>query len=103
MRVRNVSDPVYEPNSYGGPKADPSRGAEAGLCGSDRGMARAACTLREDDDDYGQAAAMVRDVLDDDARARLVANVAGHLLGWGVRAGAAARARILEKHRRETR
>ena len=29
MRVDNASDPVYAPNSYGGPKADPSRTAEA--------------------------------------------------------------------------
>lgn len=28
MRVHNVSDPVYAPNSLGGPKADPVRGAE---------------------------------------------------------------------------
>ena len=25
MRVQNVSDPVYAPNSKGGPKADPTR------------------------------------------------------------------------------
>ncbi len=25
MRVNNVADPVYAPNSYGGPKADPAR------------------------------------------------------------------------------
>jgi catalase len=81
MRVRNVSDPVYAPNSYGGPKADPSRSAEAGLWYCDGEMVRAAYPLREDDDDSGQAATMVREVLDDDARARLVANVAGQLLG----------------------
>ncbi|MDT7664795.1 MAG: catalase, partial [Pseudonocardiales bacterium] len=37
--------------------------------------------LRKDDDDYSQAGVMVREVLDDAARARLVNNVAGHLLG----------------------
>jgi catalase len=78
MRVKNVSDPVYAPNSYGGPKADPSRTAEA-LWYADGDMVRAAYTLRADDDDWGQAAALVRDVMDDAARERLVSNVAGHL------------------------
>ena len=34
---------------------------------------------RADHDDYGQARTQVREVLDDDARERLVSNVAGHL------------------------
>jgi catalase len=80
MRVQNVTDPVYAPNSYDGPKADPTRTAEA-LWYADGEMVRAAYTLREEDDDYGQAGVMVREVLDDAARARLVSNVAGHLLG----------------------
>ena len=29
MRMHNATDPVYAPNSYGGPQADPSRVAEA--------------------------------------------------------------------------
>src|SRR5882757_3179166 len=80
MRIRNAADPVYAPNSYGGPKADPSRTGEV-LWYSDGEMVRQAYTLRRDDDDYGQANIMVREVLDDAARDRLVANVAGHLLG----------------------
>jgi catalase len=43
-------------------------------------MVRTACTLPAEDDDFGQAGTMVREVLDDDARDRLVSNVAGHLL-----------------------
>jgi catalase len=78
-RMVNVSDPVYAPNSYGGPHADPSRADGAGLWASDGEMVRAAYTLRAEDDDYGQAGTMVREVLDDDARERLVSNVAGHL------------------------
>lgn len=42
-------------------------------------MVRAAYTLRAADDDWGQAGTMVREVLDDAARAPLVSNVAGHL------------------------
>jgi len=79
-RTVNAADPVYAPNSYGGPKADRSRTGEV-LWYSDGEMVRQAYTLRRDDDDYGQANIMVREVLDDAARDRLVANVAGHLLG----------------------
>nr|MBA2324620.1 catalase [Pseudonocardiales bacterium] len=77
-RTINASDPVYAPNSYGGPKADASRTNEV-LWHSDGEMVRTAYTLRAEDDDWGQAATMVREVLDDAARARLVGNVAGHL------------------------
>jgi catalase len=79
MRVATISDPVYAPNSYGGPKADPSRTDRAGLWAVDGDMVRSAYTLRRDDDDWGQPGTLVRQVLDDAARARLVSNVAGHL------------------------
>ena len=79
MRVANASDPVYAPNSKGGPVADPARAAEP-LWHLDGEMTRSASTLRLDDDDWGQAGTLVREVLDDDARDRLVSNAAGHLL-----------------------
>ena len=78
-RVDNVSDPVYAPNSYGGPAADPERYPEEAVWATDGQMVRAAYTLRKDDDDWGQAGTLVRDVMDDAARARLVSNVVGHL------------------------
>jgi len=43
-------------------------------------MVRSAYTLREADDDWGQAGTLVREVLDDAARERLVSNIVGHLL-----------------------
>jgi catalase len=79
MRTVNATDPVYAPNSYGGPAADPSRTDDAGLWAADGDMVRSAYTLRADDDDFGQAGTQVREVLDDDAHERLVSNVAGHL------------------------
>ncbi|HEY6794178.1 MAG TPA: catalase [Kineosporiaceae bacterium] len=79
MRVVNATDPVYAPNSYGGPKADPSLTDRAGLWAVDGDMVRSAYTLRPDDDDWSQAGALVRQVMDDEQRARLVSNVAGHL------------------------
>ncbi len=80
MRVEPVEDPVYAPNSYGGPQADPSQAAnEAGLWHADGDMVRKAYTLRKDDDDWSQAGTLVREIMDDEARGRLVQNVAGHL------------------------
>ncbi len=80
-RTENVSDPVYAPNSYGGPKADPSLTDDGGLWYADGDMVRKAYTLRKDDDDFGQAGTLVRDVLDDGERQRLVDNIVGHLKG----------------------
>ncbi len=79
MRVQNVSDPVYTPNSYGGPQVDPSLTDRAGTWAADGDMVRAAYTLHPEDDDWGQAGTMVREVLGDEQRARLVDNIAGHL------------------------
>jgi catalase len=79
MRTVNVTDPVYAPNSYGGPAADPSRTDDAGLWAADGEMIRAGYVQHAEDDDWSQPGTMVREVMDDDARARLVSNVAGHL------------------------
>ncbi|OBF34945.1 catalase [Mycobacterium sp. ACS1612] len=78
MRIHNVADPVYAPNSYGGPQADPARAAEV-VWSADGEMVRAANTPRAADDDWRQAGVLVRDVMDDAERRRLVNNVAGHL------------------------
>jgi catalase len=79
MRTENVTDPVYAPNSYGGPQADPIRGEDATKWHADGDMVRTAYALREDDDDFGQANDLVNKVMDDAQRERLVNNVAGHL------------------------
>ena len=78
MRMRNATDPVYAPNSMGGPAADPASAAEVHWA-SDGDMVRASYTLRKDDDDWGQAGTLVREVLDDEARERLAHNVIGHV------------------------
>ena len=79
MRVNNVSDPVYAPNSKGGPKADTAHNPTASWH-TDGDLVRTAYTLHPEDDDWGQAGTLVREVLDDAARERLVDNVVGHLL-----------------------
>ncbi|PPG84860.1 catalase [Rathayibacter sp. AY1H2] len=71
--------PVYAPNTMGGAHADPARAAESAGWETDGELTRAAATLHPEDDDFGQAGTLYREVLDDDARARLVANIAGHV------------------------
>ena len=70
----------YAPNSYGGPAADAANYGEPAGWETAGEMVREAYTLRREDDDFGQPGTMVREVLDDAARDRLVGNVAGHLL-----------------------
>ena len=71
--------PVYAPNSFGGPAASPE------AAGNDRGwendgdLVRSAVTLHAEDDDFGQAGTLVREVMDDAQRERLVANIVGHV------------------------
>jgi catalase len=71
------NQPVYAPNSYGGPKADPSFGeAVWGVEGAE--MVRHAYTLHSEDDDFGQPGTLWRKVLSDTDRDHLVANIVGH-------------------------
>src|SRR5699024_5986975 len=79
MRYYNTSDPVYAPNSKGGPKADTQRYGEAAGWHVEGDMVRAANTKHKEDDDWGQAGTLVREVMDEEERSRLVANVSGHL------------------------
>jgi catalase len=78
MRMQNVTDPVYAPNTYGGPQADPERYPEHAVWEEDIEMVRSAYALREDDDDFVQARMLIREVLDDEARTRLAGNIIGH-------------------------
>ncbi|SFR63978.1 catalase [Marinobacter daqiaonensis] len=79
MRVQKVSDPVYAPNSKGGPAADGERYPTDSTWETSGDMVRAAYTLREDDDDFSQANVLINKVMDDAARDRLVSNVVGHV------------------------
>ena len=81
MRVDNVSDPVYAPNSMGGPKADSERYPAVEVWSATGEFIRAAYTLRKDDDDWGQAGTLVRKVMNDAQRDLLVAHVVGALKG----------------------
>lgn len=81
MRINKVSDPVYAPNSKGGPAADGERYPTDSTWEANGQMVRAPYALRKDDNDYGQANDLVNKVMDDAARDRLVNNVVGHVSG----------------------
>jgi catalase len=78
------AQPVYAPNSYGGPRADPTKElptwwVEAAEIG------RYAYELHAEDDDFDQAGTLVRDVMSDSDRKNLASNIAAHA-GQGVSA-----------------
>lgn len=79
MRIENISDPVYAPNSKGGPSADSAKNPEVATWETHGDFVREAYTLRKDDNDFVQANTLIRKVMDDDARDRLVNNIVGHL------------------------
>ncbi|ASR38426.1 catalase [Prauserella marina] len=79
MRFHNPADPVYAPNSYGGPHADAELASEtASAYGVVDEVVRSAYRLHAEDDDYGQAGTLVRTVMDDAQRERLARNIIGH-------------------------
>jgi catalase len=86
------AQPVYAPNSYGGPKADPSKElptwwVEAGEIG------RYAYTKHADDDDTVQPRALYRDVMSPTDREHLVTNIVAHA---GDHVSPAIQARVIE-------
>ena len=77
MAYTSAPDPVYAPNSFNGPRADSS--LDEGSFGNVTGeIVRAAYSKHREDDDFIQPGTMYRNVLDEDAKARLVSNIAGH-------------------------
>ncbi|HVM67057.1 MAG TPA: catalase, partial [Acidimicrobiales bacterium] len=77
MAMWGAPDPVYAPNSFGGPQASAAVGDPSwGVAGE---IVRSAYTRRRDDDDFAQARDLYEKVLDTDSRQRLVSNIVGHL------------------------
>ncbi|MCT1998421.1 catalase [Brachybacterium muris] len=70
--------PVYAPNSYGRAWQEPQGPVDNGW-EADGTLVRSAYTLHPEDDDFGQAHTLVREVFDDAARERLVETVSGSL------------------------
>jgi len=75
----SADSPVYAPNSRGGAHADPARAAESGGWETDGEMTRAAATLHAEDDDFGQAGTLYRDVFNDAEKQSLLDQITGHV------------------------
>jgi catalase len=73
--------PVYAPNSFGGPHADPEKAPDGGIWDFDPTIVRAGYIEHAEDGDFTQAGTLVREVLNDEQRERLVNNIVGHVLG----------------------
>jgi catalase len=79
MRFTNAVDPVYAPNSYGGPHASVEAAGEvASSYGVEDAVTRSAYKLHAEDDDFGQAGTLIREVMDAGQRERLVQTVIAH-------------------------
>ena len=70
------SQPVYAPNSFGRSWSD-FEGKEENGWEADGDMVRSSYELHPEDDDFGQAGTLVREVFDDAQRDRLVETVSG--------------------------
>jgi Catalase len=70
--------PVYAPNSYGGPEADTDIGADIGWTVAAADLGRYPYEKHAEDDDFGQAGTLVRTVMNDTDREHLVANIVAH-------------------------
>jgi catalase len=69
---------VYAPNSHGGPEADPERGADLGWSVEAGELGRYAYKKHAEDDDFGQARTLYRQIMSDTDREHLVANIVAH-------------------------
>jgi catalase len=80
MRYVNPNDPVYAPNSYGGPTADQGLyTGETYLVAGD--VVRSAYAKHRDDDDFVQRRTLVEHVMSDEDRDDLVTNIAKYIKG----------------------
>jgi catalase len=80
MRYRhNGNQPVYAPNSCGGPKADPQRYRDPSWAVEAGEIMPTAYPAHKDDNDFIQPGMLYRDVMTPTDRDHLVGNIAWHL------------------------
>ncbi len=80
MRYAHAGNqPVYAPNSFGGPKADPERYSDPGWFAEAGEIMRTAYLKHRDDDDFTQPGALYRQVMTPTERDHLVGNLVWHL------------------------
>jgi catalase len=88
--VNRPHAPVHNYSKDGAMRVDNVNDREDAVWAADGDMVRAAYAPRRDDDDVSQPRKLINEVMDADARDRLVANVAGHV-------GACKRPDIIER------
>jgi catalase len=82
------NQPVYAPNSYLGPRADPLRYADPSWFVDAGEIVRSAATLHAEDNDFIQSGNLYRDAMTATERDHLVSNIVGHMgdgVDWQVR------------------
>jgi catalase len=80
MRFRhNGSQPVYAPNSYGGPRADPERYRDPSWFVEGAEIMRTAYEAHRDDNDFIQPGTLYRQVMTPTERDHLADAIVGHL------------------------
>jgi catalase len=72
------AQPVYAPNSFGGPQADPKLGGDLSWTVEAGELGRYAYTKHAEDDDFVQPGTLYREVMSDTDREHLVTNIVGH-------------------------
>jgi catalase len=72
------SQPVYAPNTFGGPRADPARGADLTWSVPGGELGRYAYEKHAEDDDFGQPGTLYREIMSDTQREQLVQTIVGH-------------------------
>jgi catalase len=75
----NGNQPVYAPNSYGGPEADPQRYRDPSWFVEAAELMRTAYEAHKDDDDFIQPGTLYREVMTPTDRDHLVGNIASNL------------------------
>ncbi|MDQ3675787.1 MAG: catalase [Actinomycetota bacterium] len=79
MRYEHSGDqPVYAPNSFGGPQADTERYGEQATWEAHGEIMRSAYEDHPEDDDFGQPGTLVREVMSQTDRDNLANNIVGH-------------------------
>ena len=76
--LRGTGDPVYAPNTAGGPAADEARYGEQGTWHASGDMVRAAYDLHSEDDDFGQPGTLVREIMSQEDRDHLARRTPRH-------------------------
>lgn len=77
--LQHGDQPVYAPNSYGGPKADTNQYADPAWFVESGEIVRSAYSRHAEDNDFVQPGNLYRDVMTPTARDHLVNNIVGHM------------------------